>query len=660
MSSGLLSRRSARLIPTVAVAFACFALTHFFCLPVAAKEIWINVQTKNFNILSNAGEGDTRKLANRLEQFRYAFTQLFDIKAAAAAPVTVLVFKDDASFKPYKPLYKGKPTNIAGYFQRTSDQNLVALNINGNEVHPMSVIFHEYTHVLTGTMQRPLPIWFNEGLAELYSTFEAKNNSDVDLGKPIEEHVKLLRATPLIPFQTLFSIDTKSPAYNEREKQGIFYAESWALVHYLTLGDDRAHQPQLARFARLYESGVGAGEAFSEAFGQDFKTMEANLRAYVARPTFRYISITLNNPMGANEITVKPAHEADVRFYEGMLLLNTERTEEAVVLFNQAAAEPNSPRGYEGLGIVAIRAGNFGEAIQQLKQALDRDPKADNLTHFYYAEALWRAETSTGGRLKPETSTLVIQHLTSAIDLGPTFPNAYFMLGQAYLFAGEHLEDGVQAEKEAIRLDPENWRHYALALGQLQLRLQRFDEARRVLQPLAGDSDPEFSRRAREIVEMIDTYARNAEARSKRETQEGTPQPGSSTSPDQQHPRPTLHRRAEDSIPEDQANTTSSPETSGSAPARPTTFEGTQPMSGVVTAIECAKGAVSLVFRTDGDKVVRFSVSEATRLRIYSKTPVGDKIKCGTVNRSAIIHYKPIPGAGAESPGEAIAIEFKD
>ena len=85
--SGSSFSRTARLIAAAAVQAGVTATS------ALAKENWIDVQTTNFHLVSNASEGETRKLALKLEQFRYAFTQLFSIQAVASEPVTVVVFK---------------------------------------------------------------------------------------------------------------------------------------------------------------------------------------------------------------------------------------------------------------------------------------------------------------------------------------------------------------------------------------------------------------------------------------------------------------------------------------------------------------------------------------------------------------------------------------
>ncbi|HEY6331538.1 MAG TPA: tetratricopeptide repeat protein, partial [Blastocatellia bacterium] len=649
---------------------AAIVLANVTAARALAKDNWIDVQSTNFHLISNAGEGETCKLALKLEQFRYAFTQLSSIEAAASEPVTVVVFKDEASFRPYKPLYNGKPTNIAGYFHRDQDQNLVSLNINGNQLHPLAVIFHEYVHVLTGSLQQPLPTWFYEGLAEVYSTFESRDQ-EVDLGMPVKEHVNLLRANALIPLHTLFDINTKSPEYNEGAKQGIFYAESWALVHYLAIGDNRSHMPQLVEFVKLCASGIDPKNAFSSVFGSDFSVIEAALRAYVRRSSLSYLTITLNNPMRQGDITVRPLADSDLRFYQGLLFLHTDRPDEAVALFKQAAAlDPSSPRPYEGLGIAAFQRRDYKEAVTRLEEAIAHDSKSD-LAHYYYAESLWRSGASDGSHLGPDVSPLVIHELKEAIKLGPSLAKAYYLLGQAYLFTGDHIEEGADAERTAIKLDPEHWRNFSLALGELQIRLAKYDEARRTLQPLLGsDTDADIREPARQIMKMLEVYSTAAQRKPKESGESQNSGPGSLLIQDRPGDAPTLGRRTETGAkgqgqgnaphPPSETDDSSKESATQTSSAQDSRFEGTQPMAGVLVAIECTGKGVAIVLRTDDNKIVRFSTSDPTKLRFYSKTPSTGKITCGALKRPGVVHFKPVTGRAPDTPGEAFSIEFKD
>ncbi|HSE38487.1 MAG TPA: tetratricopeptide repeat protein, partial [Blastocatellia bacterium] len=350
-----------RLKAAIILAFIVVVLS---ATPAQAKDKWINLTTKNFNIISNADDGGTRRLALKLEQFHFVFSKLFNLPLERAVPTTVMVFKHDGSFKPYKPLYNGKPGNLAGYFQPGDDENLIAVDISAHLERPMSLIYHEYTHLLTSATPRQWPVWLKEGLAELYSSFDVEDKK-VTLGAPISRHVMLLRDKTFIPVQDLLNVRQGSPIYNERDKQGIFYAESWALCHYLMFGDKNVRQPQMAEFTNLINQGVADEPAFAQAFKVSPTEMEKQIRSYIGRNTYTINVYTLASTEGEKEIAVRPISEGEAQFYLGNLLARTNRLDEAEVLFKQAVAlEPELPRPYEGLGFVAMRRNNFNESLE--------------------------------------------------------------------------------------------------------------------------------------------------------------------------------------------------------------------------------------------------------------------------------------------------------
>src|SRR5262245_48945883 len=635
------------------------AIDCLFSHGAAAKDKWINLHTKNFNIVSNADEGQTRKLAENLEQFRYVFSQLFNIKGVAPVPVTVIVFKSDGAFKPFKPLYNGKPANVAGYFQRGEDENMIALNIAGNEQRPMSVIFHEYTHLLTSYTARPWPAWLLEGLAELYSTFEVDKNK-VTLGAPISNHVYLLRQKQFVPIQTLFQVDQKSPIYNERDKQGVFYAESWALAHYLMFGDKSIRQPQLVEFVRLFSSGIEWDKAFAQAFKTDYAAMEKALRRYIGNDTYSGMNYFLKTMEVETDMTVQPLEEAEVQFYLGDLLLHTNRVDESVAYFDQARTlDSNLARPYEGLGFVAMRRSNYEQARENFKNAVAHNSQ-NHLAHYYYAEALMREAFGAGSGAKPESS-LIVDELKKAINLMPGFAPSYHTLAEVHLAVGDSLEEADQALKTAMQLDPQN-RFFALTLAQLQIKQNSYDEARKTLGPLiAADADPAIKQSAQHLMELLDSYsaagANSAGARSRNVAQSADTETRAA---------PQLRRRGE-SGQEDAASQSNSGTGSaqdehrgypGGAGAS-MKIEGTKIMAGILAAIECTGSGLQLALVSNG-QVIRFSVSDPVALQFYSQDPdFHANIGCGPINHAAFIHFKPVTGGQSGMSGDAVAVEFK-
>lgn len=618
------------------------AILGCLAVPASAKDKWIRLQTKNFNLVSNANDGETRELALKLEQFRAVFLKIFKVQNDSAIPVTVVVFKNDNSYKPFKPLYNGKPANVAGYFQRGQDENLITLNITAkSEERPFAVIFHEYTHLLTSTTPRRWPIWLNEGIAELYSTFEVNKNK-VTLGAPVANHVYHLREQKFVPLKDLFTVTHDSPIYNERQKQGVFYAQSWALAHYLMFGDRMARQPLLSQYVKLIHAGVNAEEAFAQTFKTDYATFEKNLRDYIGRNAYTQVEYTLDSAEGEKEMTVRSLSDAESQYYLGNILLHTNRVDESEDYFKQALALDASLAGpREGLGFVAMRRKNFDEAESHFKEAVVRDSK-NFLAHYYYAESLQRKARATSSRLLKENAKTIIDELKIAITLRPTFAPAYSLLGYIHLSTGENLEEGAQALKTAIRLEPQNSR-FKLNLASLQLRLRDFDGAKKLLEPLL-DSDMRASAQA--MLDSLESYKKVSDSPASIATIEDVDEERETpTGPE----RPRLKRRERDG--EEQPRT-------NSPTGAPVSLEGTERLSGVITSVECKGNAMVISLKTDG-KVVRFQVTDHNQVPFFSRAVAYSvDIVCGPNNLQAIVYFKTVAGNTAVA-GEVIAVEFK-
>src|SRR5215467_10868622 len=89
---------------------------------------WTSIHTKNFTLVGNAGESDIRRAGRTLEEFRSAVAMMFPkMDQTSSVPTTILVFKNDESFKPYKPVYQGQPSNLLAFFQPGEDANYIAV-----------------------------------------------------------------------------------------------------------------------------------------------------------------------------------------------------------------------------------------------------------------------------------------------------------------------------------------------------------------------------------------------------------------------------------------------------------------------------------------------------------------------------------------------------
>jgi tetratricopeptide (TPR) repeat protein len=467
----------------------------------AAPDAWIRLRTAHLVLVSNAGETGTRDVAGRLERFIDAFGSLGNIDVTPDAQVTVLVFRNDASFARFRPRQNGRTMNLSGYFQRADDENLIALSLESSaDAHPYRVIFHEYAHALTTRAAVLWPLWLQEGLAEFCSTFDA-DDQFAELGLPVPEHVRLLDRERWLPLATLFAVDRASPLYTG-DQQKMFYAEAWALVHYLIAGDHGRRRAGLARFADGLAAGQAPDRAFASAFDLNGDALEAALHQYIAGRQFVDESLTLKRPAPAVSAAFDALTSAEADVYQGSLLMRVGRRDEADAYFTRAQrTNPVTPHLEESLGFLALVRQRYDEALQHLRMAIEQDPQ-NHLAHYYYAEVLRRRVMEQGHPLSPDVARAMSGPLSEAIRLMPSFARAYYLLGCVHYVTGEDLEEGVRLLETAMRLAPPH-RAAMLMLASIQLKMRDCAAAKATADAIvaAPDASAAMKAEARTVAE---------------------------------------------------------------------------------------------------------------------------------------------------------------
>ncbi|HKY27660.1 MAG TPA: tetratricopeptide repeat protein, partial [Pyrinomonadaceae bacterium] len=481
--------------------------------PVSAKDSWVSVRSKNFFLIGNASEKEVRQVAVRLEQFRDVFSRLLPgMTFTSPVPTTVIVFKNHSSYKPFKPVVNGKPSEVAGYFQSGREVNYITLTTEKQAENPYSTIFHEYVHLLVNNSmgKTSVPPWFNEGIAEYYSTFEIEDDRKAYLGNLISNHLHLLRSTKLWSLNQLFAIDYYSLERNKHDARGLFYAQSWALVHYLLQGNETKRRPQLTHFVNLLRQNAPVETAFQQAFRQNYASMLKELQQYIQQNSFRRDMATFERKLEFDsEMTVSPISEAQAHAYLGDLLYHIHRPEDAKARLQQALAlEPDLAMAHASLGMVLMDQNKFAEAKEQLRQAVTAN-SANYLSHYYYAYVVSR-EVMTEGQpvhgIPADAAQLMRNELKKAIGLKPDFPEPYHLLAFINLVTGEQLDESIDLIKKAVALSPGS-EQFLLVLGQLYLRKEDFDAAKKTVEALAEKgADPQIRATAKSLLSSIASF----------------------------------------------------------------------------------------------------------------------------------------------------------
>jgi Flp pilus assembly protein TadD len=512
-------------------------------IPAQARDTWRSVRTNNLLVIGNADAESLRQVAAWLEFFHTAFARLASRSAIdSSVPTRVIVFRDEASFLPFKPLYQGKPANVSGYFQPGEDVNYIAISLESGERDRYGTAFHEYVHLHLRDNVPGAPLWLNEGLAEFYSSILFAGGEAL-LGAAIPAYVQLLRSQEMLPLSTLFSIGTNSPHYNERDKSGVFYGESWALVHYLMQGDGGRHQEQFKRFLQMVSRGDNADKTFEDVFGMSLVVAEKELREYVRRGEFQAQRLTVgDSAQGYTSYTAmqrSSLSEGEANYYLGDLLLHINRGSDAERYFLQAISlEPSFVPPYASMGLLRVSQRRYAEAKKYLQKA-SASPQT-YLIHYLYAYVLSREGVGPTGRVTAYAHENVVtmrEQLLRSIKLQPQFASAYHLLALVDLVADEQLDEAVAMAEKAHQLEPSK-ASYSMLLAHVYLRQSNTNAARQVLESLTRDADTKVRTEAQTLLDGLsqsgnERAARDTSGNSNRVTLRDTmladpAQPGSS------------------------------------------------------------------------------------------------------------------------------------
>ena len=410
---------------------------------------------------------------------RSVFHTLFPTATAdTGAPIVVLAVRNRQDFQSIEPeayLGKGK-LDLAGLFLRAPDKNYILLRLDAKGEHPFATVYHEYTHLMLSKADEWLPLWLNEGLAEFYQTTQI-DDKDALLGQASTNNILYLRQERLIPLPVLFAVDHTSPYYHEDQKGSVFYAESWALVHYLTITDREKNTHRLQDYTRLLASHVDPALAAQQAFG-DLKQLEKALAFYVQQGSFKYFKMDAATPVDEASLRVQPISNAEADASRADVMVYNNRTKDAQALLETTLRDdPNSALAHESMGFLKFREGDIAGARKWYGEAVKLDSHS-YLAHYYYAVMTMQSQPPGQDSTEIETS------LQAAIKLNPTFAPAYDALANDYLRSHAKLSEAHLLNAQAIQLDPANV-NFRLNAANVLMEMQNIAGAASVLKAAA-------------------------------------------------------------------------------------------------------------------------------------------------------------------------------
>lgn len=417
----------------------------------AASDQWTQVSSSHFIVLTNSSEKQARHILDQFERMRWVFQTLFPkFNTDPPAPILVYAAKNAKTFQQFEPqayLAKGQ-LNLAGYFLNTQDSNFILLRLDAEQEHPFAVVYHEYTHLQFRSAGPWMPLWLNEGLAEFFQNTDI-HDKDVILGQPSVDDIRYLREQRIIPLPVLFKVDASSPYYHEENKGSVFYAEAWALTHFLQVSDREKGTNRVTDYLNLMAHHEDSVVAAEKAFG-DLKQLQSALEFYINAGQYKeFVLHSAAAPIDESSHAVRSVPQLEADASRAKLLALVHREMEARDLVSAILkTDPNNVPALETMGSIELHAGNWDAARKWYGDAVKLDSKSC-LANYYFARMSMQ---NSGG----EPDAAIESSFRAAIQLNPKFAPAYDGLASYYGMHHMKLDEAYMLATSAVKLEPGN------------------------------------------------------------------------------------------------------------------------------------------------------------------------------------------------------------
>ena len=479
------------------------------CAPVYSAQApgaWVELRSPNFVVVSNAGEERARRVAQDFERVRAVVQRaLPQMRVDPRQPIAILAVKDEQSLRELLPqFWERNGPRPTGVFRRGPHVHHIAIRVDTSRGERYRRVFHEYFHLLTSLNLPWVPPWLDEGLSEFWENTVVRDNT-VETGRPARHHLQFLKAAAMLPLQELFAMD-RNPHETDPDKTFIFYAQSWALTHYLIVGDASGDaRRSLPVYLNLLEREIEPLEAAELAFG-DLERVGGALKEYVRADKLRSLRVDVAARSDDETVRVRALLPAESLAVRGNFLVHGERPLAAEPLLVKALElDPNQSLAHESMGYLHFRQNEHAAAATWFRQAVALD-SSSYLPH-YYSAILTRA---TGGA---DASARTERHLRRAVELNPMFAPAYARLADHCAQDETRLEEAVSLAEKTIELEPDN-PGYWVDLGYLLLKVDRPRDARAAGgRALAVARESRTRKLAASLLQSVEHYERHPATR---------------------------------------------------------------------------------------------------------------------------------------------------
>ena len=583
--------------------------------PAVAAPDWVRMESQHFELFTNAGERSGRRTILFFEQVRDFFLKTGNVGEVPTVPVRIIRFRSPKEFEPYRPFKAA-----AAFYMSSPKRDLIVMGTPGRQTKNAAV--HEYVHLLVKHSGAKLPVWLNEGLAELYSTLEPQGKQ-VAFGKA----ARVLGDRQWLAIRELISVDYASPHFNERDRTKVFYAQSWALTHMLCLSNQ--YRERFSDFLKGVDGDTGE-EAFRWVYGKTLDQVESDFKRYVVQRRLPATVYEVRLNKSVEKPTVQPATATEVSLVKAGLLVGLDRRGQALEIYRDLARQdPGDWRIPEALGYLASYSGDEESARRHFSRAAELEAANPRL---YYDYALLLQEADA----EPEVIKPVLR---KAIALEPDFDDAHRLLGSILLLEGK----AGMALAQLIRvkqISREEAVHHYQTVAQLYHRLGRIEAARQaaaLCRKYARSSDEVDL--AEELMEWLGVES------------EDVPEEGTELLADAGAPGPA----ASAPLREESNRPLNASAAAPGAPMAPSRVE----VQGLFSRLDCLGERARLHLQVEGG-ILPLAILDAASVRVSGPEDGLVELSCGEQKlRPVMVVYQPSEDLDFRTEGIVKVIQFQ-
>jgi tetratricopeptide (TPR) repeat protein len=588
-------------------------------------------------------------------------------KLKMPVPVQVLAFRNDADYERVSPLRKRSAISDPGFFLAGDDKHVIVLDVFAQE--PWRAVAHNFAHMLLDGNYPPTQSWFDEGLAEYFSSIRLDNKvvdlgNDPELGNkyaedlvgnitdvrhPPKSFTELLSGPLWLNMPDFLQMRLNSPEYHEGTHHTLFYAQSWILMHYLLA---KKMMPQVGTYFGLVQvQKVPVEQAVQQAFGMSTDQLEKTLKDYFHSLTGLFVAQDkadaavesdediadarssgpqlnqLPAPLGPDDVSVvvKKIADDDAHAYIGdaMARIPDHRAEGIKQLQALAQDPADNAIAHRLLAYGYLQDLNFKQSGEQLQAADGNDP----WVHYYEALLKSRMAQAAGQPMQGGLAN-VQQDLRTVVDWDTEFAEAYHLLALAELEGGG-VHASLDSIRTAIQLAPRR-QSYVMDLARIYIAQKKWSEAQATLEQLKAGSNGQLAAAARKKLDdlpFIKKYGidpdRSPGAQDTRviEANSGISNP----LPENLDEKPQLKERAPDK--------------------RPVKY-----VKGKIVRVNCDNPPEAILTVLAAGRTMKLHTSDYKSLAIVG----ADQFSCDWRNQRASINYK----ASGTSQGDVVSVEI--